>query len=56
MIYEGTTPQLQRGQHPTPTPAGFGTMAKTSRAHAFLTTKLAAYLLLHSFDRTAEGI
>lgn len=31
-------------------------MAKPSRAQVLLTTKLAAYLLLHSFDRTAEGI
>jgi hypothetical protein len=31
-------------------------MAKTSRVQVVLTTRLAAYLLLHSFDRTAEGI
>lgn len=31
-------------------------MAKSPREQAFLTTKLAAYLLLHSSDRTAEGI
>jgi hypothetical protein len=42
MIHEETTPQLQRGPHPTHTLSRLGTTAKFPREQAFLTTRLAA--------------